>query len=491
MKTTAIRQLLCFCVLFAVGGLFASQARAAVTAPVTFSQAADEAAKTLVRVYYAGNGRWRMCDEPECKTKASDWGADALSDTLYFAWKATGNARARAILAKVGRAIPAYPAPCKAKACPYWSDTPAWDAVTLMRVYEVTGDAALIPKASRALQYALSSSAFTLGACSAIPYQRGAASGSAVKTLETGANATKAALLLYRATGNRAYLTAALAQYAADREYYLDPSVPLYTVHVLDDGSACTQVARRFFASVNGDMIWNGLALWHATGQSTFYYDAVDTAEAVDTYLNDDRGIFNDLQGENDVVEPLVDAMNALATQENLSFARAWLLRNARAALGSRSGDGSFSRFFDGPPQADASAWETNGGLALEIAAGALSANGAVAIPQGWASDGYVTAQITSLPATISFTGSGIALVGTMSERCQERHVRVYVDGVETFDRTGLWQNPTMPKGTSVLFAWRWPSSGEHTIVLEPADASELGGGVIDLQGFVAYSSRT
>ena len=61
----------------------------------------------------------------------------------------------------------------------------------------------------------------------------------------------------------------------------------------------------------------------------------------------------------------------------------------------------------------------------------------------------------------IHFTGSAIALIGTLGEACCESgHARVFVDGHETFDETGIWQDKSslgrrIP-GT-ILFAWRWP----------------------------------
>ena len=66
-------------------------------------------------------------------------------------------------------------------------------------------------------------------------------------------------------------------------------------------------------------------------------------------------------------------------------------------------------------------------------------------------------------PASIAVTGSAIALIGTLGERCCEPgHARVFVDGRETVDGTGIWQNKSssgrsLPR--SVLFAWRWPQS--------------------------------
>ena len=81
-----------------------------------------------------------------------------------------------------------------------------------------------------------------------------------------------------------AYLTKAKTKYAAVRRFFLDPGVPLYSVYVFDDGSACRQLPKRFFASVNGNMIWNGLALAAQTGSGAYFRDAIGTARAVARY---------------------------------------------------------------------------------------------------------------------------------------------------------------------------------------------------------------
>jgi hypothetical protein len=86
--------------------------------------------------------------------------------------------------------------------------------------------------------------------------------------------------------GIPAYPTFARTRYAANRRHYWDPEAALYTVHVTDDGKQCAQV------------------LWRATGQQGYYDDALATAHAVDLQLSDERGVFVDIQGENDVVEP-------------------------------------------------------------------------------------------------------------------------------------------------------------------------------------------
>jgi hypothetical protein len=80
------------------------------------------------------------------------------------------------------------------------------------------------------------------------------------------------------------------------------------------------------------------------------------------------------------------------------------------------------------------------------------------------------------MPQVIRFNGSGIALRGTLGDRCCPAGARVFVDGVETFDRTGIRQSysPAGKIPNSVLFAWQWPRPGKHEIRLEaktPADA--------------------
>ena len=441
--------------------------------------------QTLVNVLYAGNGLWRECNAPGCRTLNSDWGADSATYTLYLRWALSQDPKIPAMMTSLLGTSRRYPGPCAGSPCAAWSDTPAWDAVAYMREYQVLNkNPQALAGAKAALRYVQGSAAFSGGACADVPYQLPQPSASAVKTLETGANVIKADILVYAATRDRSYLDDALTRYASARAYYLVPDTSLYTVHVIDDGTDCEQVDRRFFASVNGDMIWNGLELWRITHERRYYNDAFETASAVNADLSDDLGVFADMQGENDVVEPLVEAMYDLA-QTHVAFARGWILKNARAALGARAPDGTFARFFDGPPQTDTSLWQSNGGLALEIVAAGLAPHTPAVQPATWQNMTSVVDSVSTLPATISIDGSGIALVGTMSEACQKGHVRVFIDGVETYDHTGLWQNQSMPGGNSVLFAWRWRTPGRHTIRLEPTRASQTGEGVLNLQAVV------
>jgi hypothetical protein len=186
--------------------------------------------------------------------------------------------------------------------------------------------------------------------------------------------------------------------------------------------------------------------------------------------------------------------MEELAVSEHLDFARAWIVRNAQAALSARATDGTFARFFDGPPQPANSIWESNGGFALEIAAAEIEPNGVSAPSAGWQQGQSLGQTLTQLPATISFEGSGIALIGTIAEPCAKAHLRVFVDGVETFDRTGLWQNHDMPGREAVRFAWRWPAPGKHSIRIEPSWSPEttpaFTGDLIRLDGIVLPSEN-
>lgn len=476
-----MRSLLCACAVLTAALIFCLSAGRTFAAQETFADAGARAASTLTNVFYAGAGLWRDCSVQSCKARNSDWGADSATYALYLRWLTTGDANAAATLAQLAQTAPQYPAPCSGTACPAWSDTPSWDAVALLREYHATGDRAALSKAKSAIAYVEGSRSFWSGACPEIPYQMPRSGGNAIKSLETDGNLIKASLLVYDETNDPAYLRDAKLRYAAARTHYLDPAVPLYTNHVLDDGASCTQVYRRFFASVNGNMIWNGVHLWRITGERHYFNEALATANTAAANLSDSAGVFADVQGENDVAEPLVEAMYDLAVNEHQAFARAWIMRNAAAALSSRGADGTFPRFFDGPPQQTASLWESNGGIALEIAAAALAPQTAVPPENSWQDGTSVGATVTTLPATIAFTGSAIALVGTISEMCQSAHVRVFIDGVETFDRTGLWQNPSMPDGNSVFFAWRWPQPGAHTIRLEPGDPAQTGLDVLHL----------
>jgi hypothetical protein len=470
-----------------------AQSAALRPAAARYGDYARSAAATLERTWLSGN-LWRMCLAAGCPVGNQDWGADSLTYDLYLGWRTTHD---RAIVADLGRLAGSAHGyrPCSGSTCRQWSDVPMWDSVAASREYEANGNPAALTRAEHAFDAVRQGSAYyALGACPDVRYQQPFGGSTQLKTLETDSNYAKAALLLFQATRKQAYLDDAKATYAAIRRHFLDPQAPLYTVYLFDDGAHCTQVPHRFFGSANGNMILDGLLLARATGDRSYRDQAIATARAVDRRLADARGIYADLQAENDIGEPLVEAMYALATQEGQPFARQWIVRNMAAAASARTAEG-YGRFFDGPPlRSTLTAWQTNGGFALALAAGAIDPNGRPPTIAAWAHAGYVAHAISALPATLTFTGSGIALIGTIGERCCEAgHARVFVDGRETFDRTGIWQNKSSSGRSlahAVLFAWRWPVVGTHTLSFEPGltNAKE-GGPFLHLAGYQLLGS--
>jgi hypothetical protein len=458
------------------------------SALATYADYARYATVTLERTWFTGHA-WRMCLLPGCPITNQDWGADAFTYTLYFRWHTSRDAALVPYLHGLIGATHTY-SPCSGARCAQWSDVPLWDSIAAAREYEATRDATALERAEQAFSAVQNGKAYyARGACPEIRYQQPFGGRSHLKTLETDSNYVKAALLLYQATGSAPYLRDAKATYAAIRTWFLDPQVPLYTVYVFDDGTRCTPLPHRFFGSVNGNMIVDGLLLARATGRTSYRAEAIATARAVAQHLADARGVYADLQAENDIGEPLVEAMYDVALQARQAFARAWLLQNAAAAIAARTSEG-YGRFFDGPPPWGAlTAWQTNGGFALVMAAAAVDLRGQPATPNAWAHARHVAHTIAALPATLTFTAAGIALIGTIGERCCEAgHARVFIDGQETFDRTGIWQNKSSAGRAlahSVLFAWRWPTRGTHTLTFQPgiANAKE-GGSFLHLVGY-------
>jgi hypothetical protein len=367
------------------------------------------------------------------------------------------------------------------------SDVPLWDSIAAAREYQVTGNPEALAKAEGDFGYvaANASRLFALGACPSVMYQRAGGGSTDLKTLETGSNYIKAALLLYQITHRTSYLTAAEQQYQAVRRYFMAPGVPLYTAYLFDNGSACQQVPGQFYASVNGNMIWDGFGLAQVTHHSGYLAEAIVTARAVAQHLGDATGVYADLQAENDVAEPLVEGMYDLAVHAHQGFARRWLLTSASAsAAATDPRTGAFGRFFDGPAaKTTETAWQANGGLALAQVAGAIDPDGRPAHRHFWAAARFVPDDLRmgSRPVQVTFTGRAVAIIGTIGEVCcTSGHAEVFVDGTQTYDQTGIWQNKSsanVPLPGSVLFAWRWPSAGPHTIEIAPAPANAKQGG--------------
>jgi hypothetical protein len=468
--------------------------------PQTFRQSSDAALATLDKLFYRA-GNWELCVPKACSLVLPfddfDWGADSLTAALYMRFRIDGDASIVPVMTLLDTNGATYGS-CTSQNCPSWSDIPLWDSVAASHEYLVTHASHALARAEQAFDYVDTATEFAQGACPAIDFQIPVEGGDpllgsnvGVKTLETDSNYIKAALLLHQLTGTASYLDKAVAKYASVRKYFLDPVVPLYTVYVIDDGTTCAPVPHRFYGSVNGNMIWSGLALQSGTGQASYRDDAIATAKAVSQYLGDAAGVYADLQTDDDVVEPLVEAMYELATTNGQTFAREWLLTNAGAMAAARASDGAYGRFFDGPaPPAQSTVWQANGGLALAFVAGGLAPDGdASANADAWKDAVYVADDLATLPSSIQFTGKAIALFGTLGETSyQLGEALVFIDGVETFDQTGIHQNQSnalAPVPDSILFAWRWPTSGPHTLRFEggPPDPKD-GGPFLHLQGY-------
>ena len=455
-----------------------------------YAQRAARAVRLLERRFYNGTGLWHMCVRLACNTKNRDWGADSLTYVLYFRWMVTRDASVPPIMRTLARTAHSW-VPGDAGS----SDTVMWDSIASAREYQVTGSDVALAKAEQAFRWVDSVMArgFAAGACPDVDYQWPYGRGGGLKTLETATNYIKAALLLHEITGTPSYLAKAEREYQQVRAYFLASAAPLYTVYVFDDGAACRPLPGRYFASVNGNMIWAGSVLAADTGRRGYLRQAIATAEAVRAHLGDGAGIYADLQADNDVAEPLIEAMYRLASHDHQRFAAGWLLASASAAGADQNAAGEFGRFFDGPPPtAVATAWQVNGGAALMQAAAALDPLGRPADPGFWTRARFVDdpRNLAGGQLRISVTGRAIAIIGSIGAVCCVLgHARVFVDGVQTFDRTGIWQNMTSPsvrQPDQVLFAWRWPSGGHHTITIRPGipDAAE-GGSYFRMDGYL------
>jgi hypothetical protein len=452
--------------------------------PGSYTALASQALVTLEREYYNGAGQWNMCVPARCLAGNRDWGADSLTYVLYLHWLLTRDPAVAPLMNALTATSP--------RSHSGVSDVPLWDSIAAAREYQITGNPVALRNAETAFGAVARSRVFALGACPGILYQRARGGATQLKTLETDANYIKAAVLLYQITHQRGYLAQAQEHYQAVRRYYLSPGTSLYTVYVFDNGTTCTQVHAQYFASVNGIMIWNGNTLAQLTSQSAYRAEAVATAREVAAHLGDGTGVYADLQAENDITEPLIESMYLLAAQGQ-GFARRWLLAAASASAGSRNPrTGTYGRFFDGPPPAaPVTAWQGSGGLALAQVARALDPSGRPAAPGFWAGASFVpdNLALSGSPVAFSFTGRAVAIVGTIGEQCcADGHAQVLIDGTPTFDQTGIWQNKSSSGRSlpdSVLFAWRWPRTGRHTIEVAPAVANaKQGGSFFHMSGY-------
>jgi hypothetical protein len=476
----------------------ASAAPGSGSSTAAYRALAGRAVTALYGRLFVPRRGWRMCLglRVRCHVRDQDWGADSLTYVAWLDYSLTRDRRVPPMMAQLSRAAQDYRT---------WigngSDVPLWDSIANSREYQVSvardpkrPDNHALVLAERAFAFVDSgpfATKFARGHCPAIDYQHpdgvkpqgfGARD---LKTLETDSNYIKAALLLSaETTGSQrqAYLAKAKQRYAAVRQYYLEGN--LYTTYVFDTKTACTPDPGQFFASVNGNMIWDGNRLYQLTRRAGYLADALATARSVTARLSDGAGVFEDMQSEYDTVEPLVEGMYALAAAGH-RVGRQWLLANAAAAAAGwvRSGAaaGLYGRFFGGPPPRRAvTAWQANGAVALLLAAARLAPGGRPGRPGYWRAarfhrdDRWLGARRS---VRIAFTGRAVTIIGTIGERCcQLGYARLRIDGRAAVDNTGIWQNCDnfRPMPGSVLFAWRWRRAGRHVIAIVPGPADPM-----------------
>ena len=446
----------------------------------TYGDGGKASSNSLQQLWYADGG-WKLCLTTGCRVANSGTGAAALTYDAYFAWrpKDSGDASYGPMMEKIAETIPPFTRPCVDATCHTLSTVAMADAVALLRTYDPNQkDVAGLAKVSAALDALDHSSAYFRGACPDIPYAEPFGGKSMLKTLATDSNYAKAALSVAHYSQDKSYLDRGERRYLTARKYFFDPKAGLYTAYVLDDGKHCTQVPGQFQAGVNGDMIYAAYVLFVASRGSAYQTQATSVAQAVATKLSDGRGILANLEDEHDSAEPLFEAFYVLAKYWNQDFALDFVTRNAAAAEGARTQNGSIGRFFDGPPPEDGvTAWQTSGGFAATMAGQALQPGDALPSPgPDWKNAKFTPLKSQTMPQVIRFSGSGISLRGTLGDPCCPAGARVFIDGVETFDRTGIRQSysPAGKIPNSVLFAWQWPAAGKHEIRLEaksPSDA--------------------
>ena len=358
---------------------------------ITFAQASEAAFTTLITQFYNSNdlrsdGSYWNYASPRREavravlTGSPDNGTYLLAFLYSLNSSPTTHQMISSAMKNLNEGRPRIYLPCTTvpETCVHKSDVTQWDAVAALRELSVIGNVPIATGStattlSRAIDdfnyvdgapFNVPNVGFAFGACPSINYQQSDGSRQPDQDMETDSNYIKAAILLsqyYASLGNvsnyrslaQSYLNKAVSKYQAVKKVFADSTVggipALYTVYVVDNGSTCAQIPQRFYASVNGNMIWNGweLASMVTDGTAANYRsDAVATAKAVLDNLSDLMGIYENLESGCDVAEPLVEAMYKLATDSvhPQAFAKAWILSNAGIVAANVRSDGTYNR---------------------------------------------------------------------------------------------------------------------------------------------------
>ncbi|HEX9030854.1 MAG TPA: hypothetical protein VF834_03350, partial [Streptosporangiaceae bacterium] len=140
--------------------------RTVAASGATYAALATRSVRLLEQDFYNGTGLWHMCLPAICNTKNRDWGADALTNLLYFRWMTSHDPSVVPIMTRLAQTAPMW-----APHAPASSDSVMWDAVADMRMYQVTGSKLALAKAEAAVRWLGTVPGLGSGACPAADYQ--------------------------------------------------------------------------------------------------------------------------------------------------------------------------------------------------------------------------------------------------------------------------------------------------------------------------------
>ncbi len=165
----------------------------------------------------------------------------------------------------------------------YYDDND-WVGIELMRMYQLTRQTPLLGSAEGIMAFEMAGwqEAPGLACPGGLPFSNAATDGE--RNTVTTAPAAELATLLYKSTGNAAYLQFAEKAYEWVRLCLQQP-VNLYADHIGRKGT----VEPMLWSYNQGSMIGAGTLLYQATGDSAYLYQARQTAAAALAYFTPER----------------------------------------------------------------------------------------------------------------------------------------------------------------------------------------------------------
>jgi hypothetical protein len=165
----------------------------------------------------------------------------------------------------------------------YYDDND-WVALELVRLYQLTHQAALLGSAEGIMAFEMAGwqERPNLACEGGLPFSNAVSNGE--RNTVTTAPAAELGTLLYKLTGNVQYLQFAEKAYEWVRACLQQP-VNLYADHIGDKGV----VEPKLWSYNQGSMIGAGTLLYQATGNGAYLYQARQTAKAALEYFNNER----------------------------------------------------------------------------------------------------------------------------------------------------------------------------------------------------------